>query len=51
MVVAGDYIAIRRGTVHERYHIPEKTKEGFRRFDRGEEVVSDYCFEAPNQRR
>jgi len=49
MLVSGDYVLIRNENGdHVRYFIPEKTKETFRRFDRGEEeVAGDYVFEAP----
>jgi len=47
MLVSGDYVLIRSGDVHVRYFIPERTKKGFRGFDRG---VGDYVFEAPRDK-
>jgi hypothetical protein len=50
MVVRGDHAVI-GGT---RYYVPEKTREAFRAFDRGdppETIAGDYVFEAPRRRR
>jgi hypothetical protein len=44
MIVFGDFVVIDR----VRYFIPERTKEVFRRFDRGGVVTEgEYVFEAP----
>jgi hypothetical protein len=50
LVVYGDIAFIRCGDRVERVRLPEPTKEGFRRFDRGDpEAGGENVFEVPEE--
>jgi hypothetical protein len=52
IIVLGEDVFIVRDDAAHRYHIPEKARETFRSFDRGEpaeNLVGDFVFEAPRR--